>query len=62
MYQRSGKVKFMKLKWQCVRHRRYPSKEKAEECMINAIKKFRVNLSRVYECPYCRGWHMTLKA
>jgi hypothetical protein len=52
----------MKLKWQCVRHHRFPSKELAEQGMRNAIQKYKVNLKRVYECKFCRGWHMTSKA
>lgn len=49
----------MKLKTQCLRHRRYPNKEVAEKEMQNAIHKYKVNLTRVYNCMYCRGWHLT---
>lgn len=51
----------MKLKSQCLRHKRYPNKEKAEEALVNAIHKHRINLTRVYQCSYCMGWHLTSK-
>ena len=51
----------MKLKYQCVRHRRYPSKEFAEAEMVKAIHKYGINLERVYHCDWCLGWHITSK-
>ena len=51
----------MKLKTQCIKHRRYPSKEIADKALINAIYKHKINLTRSYECPYCLGWHLTSK-
>jgi hypothetical protein len=51
----------MKIKYQCVRHRFYLTKEIAEKAMIVAIHKHKVNLTRVYKCNWCAGWHLTSK-
>lgn len=51
----------MKGKYQCVRHRWYPSKEMAEEKLIDANKKYNILLTRVYKCNWCLGWHLTSK-
>ena len=52
----------MKLKTQCLRHKRYPTKIIAEEALIKANFKHGINLCRVYECSYCRGYHLTSKS
>jgi folate-dependent phosphoribosylglycinamide formyltransferase PurN len=49
----------MKLKYQCVRHKKYDTKKEAESAMIKAIHKYKINLSGVYLCKWCYGWHMT---
>lgn len=49
----------MKLRNQCLRHRRYPNKEVAERELIKSIHKYKINLVRAYECHYCRGYHLT---
>lgn len=51
----------MKLKYQCVRHRWYYSKEIAEKEMTKAIHKYKINLSGVYNCKWCLGWHISSK-
>lgn len=51
----------MKLKAQYLRHRRYPTKEVAQIALSNANMKHKILLVRVYECDFCRGWHLTSK-
>ena len=51
----------MKFRYQCIKHKRFPSKEIAEKSMKAAIIKWNVNLKRVFECPWCSGWHLTSK-
>lgn len=48
----------MKLKTQCLRHKRYPTKERAEEELIKVNSKYKNCLDHVYHCQYCWGWHM----
>lgn len=50
-------------KWatSCLRKRRYPNEQVANE-MINRIKKYRKNtFLRSYFCSICNGWHLTHK-
>lgn len=51
----------MKGKYQCVRHKWYHTKEIAEKAMEVAIHKYKINLTRVYKCNWCYGWHITSK-
>ena len=43
----------MKVKYQCVRHRRYVTKEDADEALVKSNKKYNINLIRAYECAWC---------
>lgn len=51
----------MKPKSLCLNKRWYHSKEQAERKMTEIIIKSKINLTRAYQCPYCKGWHLTSK-
>lgn len=51
----------MKLKSQCLRHRRYPNKQIADYQLSIANEKHKIKLVRSYQCRYCLGYHLTSK-
>ena len=44
----------------CAKKKRYPSRYDAE-LAIEACEEHVASGLRCYECPYCRGWHLTSK-
>lgn len=52
--QRAGAGRF------CARKARYDSKEAAQK-EVERIARTRGELLRIYQCPFCSGWHLTHK-
>jgi len=55
------KKRMSRAKWEmCGKKHRYGTQEKALSAALRYAR--RTPLMRVYECPRCKGWHLTHRA